>query len=291
MASKHGINLDWLNAGASPTPDEVAGMGWVSWVRLIARPLHKPHPVRHGETLAGYTESLRAVGIRSIVVLPHESFSSDEAIVPETMEYATHLHPDVFQIGNEPDSEWNPGFSAERNSAASRQTRSEASWCMEPHDYANLVFNCADAIRRSGNGARIISAGFTSGFASWMPPDVWGAIMDHLDGVAVHPYLKRPAVDWPADGVVSGEPRGFVGALLDEYTAAAGKPLWVTEFGTVDPPLHEEYYARMFRTLEDRSDVEAACAFCFSDAMHQGGYALLNTPAMARIGEGAPVHA
>lgn len=291
MASKHGINLDWLNAGASPAADDIAGRGWVSWARLIARPLHEPHPLRPEETLASYIESLRAVGIKTVVVLPGEAFSSTDAIVPETIAYATHLHPDVFQVGNEPDANWNPGFSAEENSAASRQTRSEASWCMEPLDYANLVFNCADAIRGTGNGARIISAGFTSGFASWLEPNVWGAIMDHLDGVAVHPYLKRPAVDWPADGVVSGERRGFVGTLLDEYAAAAGKPLWVTEFGTVDPALHEEYYARMFRTLEGRGDVEAACAFCFSDAMHQGGYALEGTPAMARIVAGAPVHA
>ena len=92
----------------------------------------------------------------------------------------------------------------------------------------------------------------------------------------MHPYLKMPQRDWPLNHTESGLQVGFVGDLLDEYARAAhinlnadgGKGLWVTEFGTIDTSLHDEYYARMYQTLNDFSGVKAACAFCYSAAMN-----------------------
>ena len=119
------------------------------------------------------------------------------------------------------------------------------------------------------------------GFPDWLDAPTWNAVVEKVDGVAVHPYLKKPQADWPANGVVEGAERPFVGDLLDQYLAAAGAatPLWVTEFGTTDRALHTEYYARMYVTLQGRADVQTACAFCYSDTMDNRGYALVDSPA------------
>jgi hypothetical protein len=284
MAAKRGVNLDWLNDGASPLATDIDER--IAWARLIAHPSGNPHPSRPDEALSDYIESLRARGIGTIVILAKHSFSSIESVVPETIAYAESLNPDVWQIGNEPDAGWNPGNSDEEKSAAARQAQpqNQSSWCMEPEDYANLVFNCADAIKGVRPGAQVITAGFCSGFASWMSQDLWDAIMEHVDGVAVHPYLKAPERDWPENHTESGLQVGFVGDLLDEYARVAhingddGKGLWVTEFGTTDNALHDEYYARMYQTLNDFPGVRAACAFCYSAAMNPP-YGLMERPA------------
>lgn len=282
MAGKRGVNLDWLNAGASPIVTDIDPR--IDWVRLIAHPSSQTHPTRPDETLSAYIQALRVAEIKSIVVLPRHAFSSVEMIVPETGTYAETLQPDVWQIGNEPDAGWNPSHSNQEKSAGARQANNVASWCMEPEDYANLVFNCADTIKEARPSATVITAGFSSGFASWMSQGIWDAVMGHVDGLAVHPYLKRPEREWPRDHIEDGEVRSYVGDLLDQYVRAGNlgngetKGLWVTEFGTTDAALRKEYYARMYRTLNDTRVVKAGCAFCISAAMNPP-YGLAGTPA------------
>ena len=61
-----------------------------------------------------------------------------------------------------------------------------------------------------------------------------------------------------------------------------GRPLWITEFGSDDPtPLDGStisgaYHARMFRALDQRADVAANVAFCWSEGM-VGGFGLFDT--------------
>lgn len=274
------MNLDWLNLGASPRPIDMLGF---DWVRLIAHPRGSVHPdpARSGETLGLYIEQLRAQGIRSILVLPLQSFGDVGSIVPRLQEYVADLNPDAWQIGNEPDANWHPNNTPFENSAAERHRHAPASWCMDADDYANLIFNCAPVIRAARPRAQIITAGMACGFPDWLDGPTWNAILEKVDGVAVHPYLKRPEANWPRNHVVEGEERIFVGDLLKQYKDAVGQdtPLWVTEFGTTDRALHTEYYARMYCTLEARDDVRAAIAFCYSDSMDDRGYGLLDSPA------------
>src|SRR3712207_7121660 len=51
----------------------------------------------------------------------------------------------------------------------------------------------------------LFRSGFASGFPDWMDQPSWDALMQLVDGVAVHPYLKRPQAEWPADFRISGE--------------------------------------------------------------------------------------
>lgn len=180
--------------------------------------------------------------MRVIVVLASESFRDGDRAA-QAAAYAEQLRPYCWQIGNEPD------------------LRSPASWTLTPVEYAALAQDCAGGIRGVQPAALLISAGLAGRDARWLAR--CGPLP--LDGVAVHPYGQRPEWTWlPPPWRV-----GTVDRWLERYRRY-GKPLWITEFGTNDGRIQADYVPALYRKLAVRSDVGAACVFCYSDAMVPG---------------------
>jgi hypothetical protein len=267
MRVKLGVQVDPLNFKPPGSPDPTA-LGIFKWVRFVAqldptddRRVAAPHPA-----IVEYASKINPDEVGCILVLASESFrdSADfDRCAEQAHEYAKHLAPHCWQIGNEPDG------------------KPPSSWVMDPPSrYGELVNKCAQAIRDAGAEGKIITAGLCSGNHLWLKD--CGPLP--VDGVAVHPYLQRPIPPWPSadwPGPEVGAPAGDdVHTLLDRYANEYHKDLWITEFGTrfgaiaeeqeIEAEHYPEYYARMFTALAARPDVRVACAFCYSDGMVPG---------------------
>ena len=166
---------------------------------------------------------------------------------------------DAWQIWNEPDHPiaacdsggYNPGIPA--------------------GPYGILLRDASFAIRNGGSSAPVITAGLDSGQVSYLSgmSDAAGGL--YADGVAIHPYGVPPDSSWCPD---PGEDLfcewGTLGGKVDEYHAATGLPVWITEFGlrTNDTRHTANYLAAAYTAFESRgSKVAHAFFFCESDAM------------------------
>jgi hypothetical protein len=129
---------------------------------------------------------------------------------------------------------------------------------MSQAEYADLVHQCVPQIRGVRPNATIITAGLASGNPNWL--QACGEL--HVDGVSIHPYTKRPEASWPNPTWGTG----VAGDLLHGYLQY-GRDLYVTEYGTDDLAVQDEYYARMYEAISARDDTEVVCAFCYSDNM------------------------
>jgi hypothetical protein len=91
----------------------------------------------------------------------------------------------------------------------------------------------------------------------------------YVDAVGVHPYGRRPTEDWPRPDWGFG----VLGDLIQQYHAAAGKPIWITEVGTEpdadDASIQGEFPRRALEALnEDLAEVAPHVFwFCWSDGM------------------------
>jgi hypothetical protein len=249
MREKNGVNLDYTNTGVGipagsgrPSPSD---LDIFRWVRLIARP---------DDGMDAYLTALRNAGLKTLVVLDQDALGTDpNGWEDRAVDYSERLHPDAWQIGNEPDG----------TGPSSSQ--------LTPAEYGQLVQVTVPVFRAAQPSATIISAGLVSGQPDWLL-GAGPAALALLDGIAVHPYGQRPTAAWPVAGYA---PFGVAGELLDRYQSRYGRPLWVSEFGTSNPAAPADYIAAMHDALTARSDVAAAFVFCYTDAMVPG-FGLVN---------------
>jgi hypothetical protein len=260
VADKLGVNLDHSNLGhgvlaGSGRPDP-GDLEIFQWARLIAR---------DDPQMDAYLTRLHDSDLDTIVVLDQDAVGTDPDGWAARVEHlATLLHPRVWQVGNEPDGE------------------DDESSILSQERYGRLVAAAVPVLREMQPGARVISAGLSSGRASWLE-GVDAAAIARLDGLAVHPYVKKPSDEWPAAPYCGTRP---VAALLDEYTTFR-KPLWITEFGTDAPAAPPHYVTEMYRAIAARADVAAAIVYCYSQVM-KPGFGLVDgagqiRPAYARL--------
>jgi hypothetical protein len=263
VLEKLGVNLDFTNLGGASRRGsgrpEPADLELFRWARLIARA---------ADGMDAYLQQLRAAGIRTLVVLDQDALGTDPNRWADlAADFAERLHPDVWQVGNEPDG----------GGASSSQLAAEA--------YGLLVRRAVPVFKQTQPDAMVISAGLTSGNADWLL-GCGAEALALLDAVAVHLYGQRPTAAWP---VSEYAPFGVATDLLDRYRSRYGRPLWVSEFGTNDGRAPDDYVAAMHEALAARPDVVADFVFCYSDVMVDG-FGLVNgagqaKPAYARLRE------
>jgi hypothetical protein len=268
--ARWGVNLDFDNPTGKPAPDQLE---LFTWARLVART---------DPGFQGYLDSLKGAGVQSIVVIARQSLPPSAVISlqpgnprsPVTIDFdqvraavfdlAQNIHPDVWELGNEPD-----GTDA-------------SSFIMTKEQYRDFATACHDGIRahQSQQNVRLIVGGLSSGDAAWLE-DIWPL---PVNGIGVHPYVQRPTSTWPTATWGSAGPPDDVWSLLDRYLVRyfiddERMPLWITEFGTPDMErdaenevIQDRYYRRMFDSLarreaQDPTAIEASIAFCWSDRM------------------------
>jgi hypothetical protein len=215
------IGLNIARDGSTPV-ETIRGLN-VTWVRIVGMP---------DVDLSGYFLSLKAAGLKILLVLARES-GGDYARY--TRLYGSLV--DVVQIGNEPD------------------LASPSSWTMAQGDLAALGRAARMAFPRP---MPLACAGLASGHPEWLA----GVDLSWADAIAFHPYLK----DAPNPTDIEDLPD--VDGLVDGY-AAYGLPLLITEWGWWDDrePRASEEVRDMVGWAARTGDIEAFFYFCASDGM------------------------
>ncbi len=166
---------------------------------------------------------------------------------------------DAWQIWNEPDHPLAPCGSGGYNPG------------IPAGDYGVLLRDAYTAIRNGGSAAPVITGGLDSGQVSYVHAAAAAAGGLYADGVSIHPYGVPPDASWcPDPGEDLNCEWGTLGGKVDEYHAATGLPVWITEFGirTLDTQHAAHYLAAAYAAFESRAAVVPhAFFFCESDAM------------------------
>jgi hypothetical protein len=166
---------------------------------------------------------------------------------------------DAWQIWNEPDQPILPCGSDGYNPG------------MPAGYFGVLLRDAYGAIRNAGATAPVITAGLDSGQVSYVHEASAAAGGLYADGVAIHPYGVVPDASWcPNPGEDLNCEWGTLGGKVDEYHAATGLPVWISEFGvrTGDTRHAADYLAAAYTAFESRAGIVAhAFFFCESDAM------------------------
>lgn len=124
---------------------------------------------------------------------------------------------------------------------------------------------------RTGSKTPIVMGGLDSGQVSYLTEarDAAGGLW--ADGVAIHPYGVVPSADWcPDPGEDLNCEWGSFASKIDEYYAAAGVPIWLTELGlrSTDTQHQANYVEAAYVALAARADkVATGFYFCYTDAM------------------------
>ncbi|MHB8877513.1 MAG: cellulase family glycosylhydrolase [Myxococcaceae bacterium] len=256
----YGLNIDPANPGGNPSAAELRTTG-VRWARV------------EWKQWKGYSffdpllADLRAGGVRVMLIVDYSSVAAagkpaSTASTQEWITYRQHFRTtteqlaqhygngvDAWQIWNEPDlffpgTGYDPGV---------------------PAAQFGLMLQDAAAVIRPHSSRPIITAGLASGDTTYLTQARQAASGTlPVDAVAVHPYGQRAPDDWPNPSWGFGN----MSDLFDRYLLF-GKPLWVSEIGTVDTANQAQYLTNVFDLVrtEYAGRVQRVFWFCWSDAM------------------------
>ena len=253
-----GMNIDPANPGGNPTAAELRAAG-VRWVRVEYKQPRGVAP--HRDVI----DAMHAEGIRVLLIVDYSSVPGKPASNAGDAEWSSYLDAyrvgvegiadalgdrvDAWQIWNEPDL-FNPGTGYDPGVPAAH--------------FGRMLSEASTAIRARSSGL-VITAGLASGDASYLgrASDAIGGELP-VDAVAVHPYGQRAPDGWPDPSWGFGD----MSDLFDRYLAY-GRPLWVSEIGTVDAGRLAEYVTNVYTlaTGEYAGRVEVVLWFCWADAM------------------------
>jgi murein DD-endopeptidase MepM/ murein hydrolase activator NlpD len=240
------MGLIGLNAPgrAEHSPRELRDLGSKS-ARCVAYP---------DFDLTAWLRECQRLRLETILILGSESIGHDEsrwagAITDFRRRYGGL--PTYWQIGNEPDARPNE----------------QSSWNMSPSQYNRLLRTARIEL---GPEARLLTAGLVSGNPSWLNT----VELQHVNGVAYHPYGKNPGALWRGEDWGTGEwlplHLGYK-AIADRYRL----PLFVTEVGwqtegngAIPEELQAEYLTVMLRTISPH--VASVLWFCRHDYLGFG---------------------
>jgi hypothetical protein len=252
---RFGMNIDPANPAGNPSAVELRAAG-VRWARV---------EYKRGFGFAYYDSvlaDLRAGGIKVMLIVDYASvagapgsdggaawnpyiddFTAGVGLIAQ--HYGDNV--DAWQIWNEPDllhpgQPYDPGVPAAK--------------------YGRMLRDAGAAISQHSSRP-IVTAGLASGNPGYLSQAIAAAGGLFADYVAVHPYGQREPDGWPrADWGF-----GNMTDLFDAYLSF-GRPLWVTEIGTVDAPLGADYLENVYAVAASYgADVLRVFWFCWSDGM------------------------
>ncbi|MBZ0119178.1 MAG: glycoside hydrolase family 5 protein, partial [Sandaracinaceae bacterium] len=208
-------------------------------------------------------DSMHAEGIRVLLIVDYSSVPGKPASNAPASEWDAYVEAyragveqiaaelgssvDAWQIWNEPDLD-DPGGAYDPGVPAAH--------------FGRMLQEASAAIRARSSG-RIVTGGLASGDPGYLRDALDGRPAP-VDAIAVHPYGQRAPDGWPDPSWGFGD----MSNLFDGYLAF-GRPLWVSEIGTVDSPRSAEYLTNVYTlaTGEYAGRVEVVLWFCWSDAM------------------------
>jgi len=260
-----GINTDPANSQGNPSVQELQDLG-ATWVRFTFKDdSDGPQPSSFGR-YDDVVRDLNAAGIDVLMILSYETYphkpakDADEQtwntygnkFVARCRQVAEHYGPQVkaYQIWNEPDFQApSPTYDP----------------CVRAEIYGPLLKSVYLAIKEVSS-AMVVVGGLAAGYPPYiqeMRATTAGVL--HADVVGVHPYGRRPTADWPR----SDWGFGIIGELIQQYHAFAAKPIWITEMGTNDLAVQDEFPGRTFEVLNENLAEVATHVFwfCWSDGM------------------------
>jgi hypothetical protein len=260
-----GINIDPANPHGNPSAQEIQDLG-ATWVRFTFKDDSSgPQPSSFGN-YDDVVRGLDAAGIRILMILSYETYPGKPArnadkttwatygkkFVTRCRQIADHYRQQVraYQVWNEPDFlAPSPAYDP----------------CVRAEIFGLLLKSAFTAIKEVSSAMVVVG-----GLAAGQPPYVEQvkastAGVLHADVVGVHPYGRRPTADWPRPDWGFGT----IGDLVQQYRAVVAKPIWLTEIGTDDVDVQDEFPGRAFEVLnEDLAEiVPHVFWFCWSDGM------------------------
>jgi len=273
-AGLFGLNVQADGARADVVSD--LGAEWVR-VELVDDSMNADLAPSAAARFESVLDDYHARGMQVLVIYDYSSFGGNAGFGPsgacgdwegwrvrwterlQRVSQGYGARVDAWQIWNEPDQPLLPCGSEDYNPG------------IPSGDYGVLLRDAYNAIRGGGSTAPIITAGLDSGQVSYVreASDAAGGL--YADGVAIHPYGVPPDASWcPDPGEDLNCAWGTLGGKVDEYYAATGLPIWISEFGvrSADTRHVAAYLSAAYTAFESRASiVPHAFFFCESDAM------------------------
>jgi Glycosyl hydrolase catalytic core len=254
--NRFAMNVDPANPGGNPGATELRALG-ARWVRIEWK------QGISASTQANQIAALRAGGVRVMVLFDYASTpggspgssagtsawqSYESGFIQSLSSLAGTLGNgvDAWEIWNEPDLAAQPGYDP----------------YVPPAIFGQMLQD-AQAATKAHSSAPVVVGGLASGNPGYLTQakNAVGAV--YADAVGIHPYGQRAPDDWPNASWGFGN----MSALFAGYLAF-GKPLWLTEIGTVDSGNQAQYLKNVYALAASYgSQVPEVFWFCWSDAM------------------------
>ena len=222
-----------VGIGANELGERETGQIRGAGIRLVRHTLY--WDPRYPGALDGAVAAARRSGLELVVVVHNgghcrERFPDPHGTFAAFMAAQARRHPSVryWQLWNEQDT---PGWTNFFGGQGKGNCRAgNASVRQQGAEYARMLRQAYPAIKRANPNAYVLVGGLT-GFGGWefLHGMYEGGARPYFDFMAIHVYGSVAQYDAGNDGIRS---RGQGVAQIMARHGDAGRPLWLTEFGT-----------------------------------------------------------
>jgi hypothetical protein len=274
-----GLNIP--NDG-SVTSDSLQTLG-VEFVRLEFTDYNNSNPLEvNFSPYDNYIDELQSAGIGVLLLVDYETWSGKPAYNASVSVWDDYISDfaarvgviaqhyknkiSAYEIWNEEDfPPGNPSYDPS----------------VPPQIYSRLLRKAYKAIKKEDAGVPVVVGGLESGSLSYLQTIITAASgVLWADGVAVHPYGRRPSQDWPNSHWGLGPMNPFMASIESAIQSVLSHnrsvPLYITEYGVYETNPQPQFPFRFYSALnESNSGLDpynnypcpVAFWFCWSDSM------------------------
>lgn len=262
-----GINIDPTNSnGGSPEPSDVNATG-SSWVRIEFKVTDSLVGTISDTTFEFYDNVISnyiSSSLKVIVILDYQTtgnipWGSED--INDWSSYSNDFNDRVSQIT----LHYNDlGLSDRLAYEIWNEQDLEATY-VPPSGYSVLLNGAYSSIKSIETSSSVIVGGLASGNPGYVSDIIASSDNGLLnaDGIGLHPYGQRPSPDWPS----SDWGFGTVSDLMNNYYQVSTLPQWITEVGTNDQSVQDNFPWHIFTSLQSIPYCPVALWFCWSDGM------------------------